>query len=215
MGQGMYIFCEQDSIAKENSAFKASLASLEQEMILKCNADWAPKTFNPDQPTGGNDYWGRTTILPALFRGTFLGGVVGTILTGTWRQRFNTVGHQLLLSGRNAGYTIPEDFKIAWAGLAFPNKNQHITEIRFQIGDRKYGRIDLEEMLVYNKPALVFTEGFTIEEEQSFDLYGFFEGPIPTDVSGYASINQYVIPLGFAAYKFIDKTLGDTGAAIT
>jgi len=226
MGQGGYVFCEQDSIMKENSVFRAGLANLETQMILKCNAEWAPKTWDPNNPFGGNNNWGRTSIIPALFDLSFNGGTTGA-QQATWRQDFTAVGHQLLIAGAHTGYTLAEDWKIAWAGLAFPNKNQHITEIRFQIGDRKYGRIDLEEMLVYNKPAIIFEEGFIIDEEQAFELHGYFQEPMATfalegstgsgvpsiyGLDAYTQTWQRIVMLGFAAYKFIDRALGNPGS---
>jgi len=209
MGQGGYVFCEWDSVAEQYPNFQAALAKLEQDMIAKCSAEWTPKTFGKLTPNSGQ--FGRTTILPALFFNRN-----GVRLSGSWRQLFTTAGHQLLISGNPAaGYVIPEDFKIAWMGLAFPNKQQHISEIRFQIGDRKFGRIDLEEMRVYNKPAIIFEEGFVIDEEQSFDLYGYVEGPIHVAEPWIAGVYQNIVMLGAAYYKIIDKVLGNCGAAIT
>jgi hypothetical protein len=187
-------------------------------MISKCNAEWAPKTFNLAKTLSPGDGYGRTTILPALFDDHFGFPMDSTrpitIGGGTWRQLFTTAGHQTVIAGVGAGNTIPEDFKVAWIGLAFPNKNQHITELKWQIGDRKYGRIDIEEMKGYNKPAFIFEEGFVIDEEQSFELYGFVEGPIPTHHDGYVGVHQRIVMLGAAYFKIIDKVLGNPGSPI-
>ena len=180
---------------------------LENDLILKCDADWH-RSFGFLTPDAGQ--YGRTTILPALFDG------FDAAQMAHWRQTITSTGHQTLISGAKTGNTIPEDFKVGWLGLAFPNKNQHITEIKFQIGDRKYGRIDLEEMHGYNKPAIIFEEGFAIDEEQSFELYGYVEGPIPVILGGPDTpcIYQRIVMLGAAYYKHIDKVLGAPGAAI-
>jgi len=183
--------------------------------------------------TPAKGQYGRTSILPALFDpniATYGGAAFGAAATGTfatppayWRQAFKDVGHQVILQGNRTGETMPEDWKVGWLGLAFPNKNQHITEIRFQIGDRKYGRINLEEMRIYNKPAIIFEEPFILDEETSFHLYGYFEGPIPEspfsptlEIEGEDEYVAYqrIIPLGEANYKMIDKALGQCGAAI-
>jgi len=215
----MYVICEWDSIAKNNSAFQRSLANLETQVINKCNVEWAPRRFNavkalsPDE--GG---YGRTTILPALFAdgaGTALDTTSGGgDPDGTWRLLLTTAGNQTLLQGASTGSTISEDFKIAWAGLAFPNKNEHISEIKFQIGDRKYGRIDLEVMLSYNKPAIIFEEGFLLDEETSFHLYGYVEGPIPVAHDQYTGVHQRIVMLGAAYFKVISKVLGNCAAPI-
>ena len=165
-------------------------------MIEKCSADWAPRSFGFMTP--GGDQYGRTTILPALFK-----GFAGSQLVH-WRQNITSTGNQLLLAGVRAGNTIPEDFKVAWVGLAFPDKQVNISEIKFQIGDTKYGRINLEELKCYDKPALIFEEGFVIDEETSFELYGYVE---------HADY-QRIVMLGACYYKVIDKVLGAPGSAI-
>ena len=231
MGQGGYIFCEWDSVQKEDREFQRVFAKLETDLINKCNAEWAPKTMGYLTPAAGQ--YGRTSILPALFDpnpNTYGGAAFGGALTGTfptppayWRQAFSQTGHQTLIQANGTGETLPEDWKVGWLGLAFPNKNQHITEIRFQIGDRKYGRINLEEMNIYNKPAIIFEEPFIIDEETAFHLYGYFEGPIPespfSPLLSIESVDTYVqyqriVMLGMANYKVVDRALGNTGAAI-
>lgn len=199
MGMGSYILCELDSVQKEFPDFQRALANLEAEAIAKCNADWKPRTFNLARPlTPGTKEYGRTTILPALFDDN-----TGTQMVH-WRQYFSSTGHQTLITGTRAGNVIPEDFKVAWIGLAFPNKNMQISEIKFQIGDRKYGRINLEELRSYNKPALIFEKGFIIDEETAFELYGYVEN------ADY----QRIVMLGSSYFKIIDKVLGNPGAAI-
>jgi len=206
MGLGGYIFCEWDSIQKEFPDFQRAFAELESRVIAKCDAEWAPKTIGYLTPRG--DQYGRTSIIPALFDDN-----TGTQMA-TWRQTITTAGHQTLITGTRAGNTLPEDFKVAWIGLAFPNKQQHITELKWQIGDRKYGRINVEEIHAYEKPAIIFENGLIIDEEQSFDLYGYVEGPIPVDHEGNEQIYQSIVMLGAAYFKFVDKVLGNTGAAI-
>lgn len=237
MGQGGYIFCEWDSISKAYPDYQLAFADLEEEIISLCNSTWAPKTFGGLVPDSGQ--YGRTTILPALFDpnpATYGGAAFGAGATGTfpappnyWRQAFHDTGHQILLQGCRSGEILPEDFNVAWMGLAFPNKNQHITEIRWQTSDRKFGRLNVEEMNIYNKPAIIFEEGFPIKEEQAFELYGYFEGPIPESpfsptlaippAAGEAAVDTYVayqriVMLGAAYYRIIDKVLGAPGAAI-
>ncbi|GAG88498.1 unnamed protein product, partial [marine sediment metagenome] len=160
MGQGGYIFCEWDSVNRQHAKFQDAFIELENRIISKCNAEWSPKTFGALTPN--NNQYGRTTILPQLFDTGPLtlhaGAQFGNAAAGNpalhgWRQTFVVAGNQTIIQGRGTGEVMPEDWKVAWIGLALPNKNQYLTEIKFQIGDRKYGRIDLEEMRIYNKPA--------------------------------------------------------------
>jgi len=232
MGQGGYIFCEWDSVENQAPQYQQVFARLENEMIAKCNSEWSPKTFGYLTP--GSGQYGRTSILPEMFDpnpNTYGGASFGanaaaatySLPPAYWRQAFSSTGHQTLIQGNGTGETLPEDWKVGWIGLAFPNKNQHITEIRFQIGDRKYGRINLEQMHIYNKPAIIFEEPFIIDEETSFHLYGYFEGPIPESpfspnltVAGATTYVQYqrIVMLGEAMYKTVDRALGNCGAAI-
>ena len=192
----MYIFCEWESIQDEYKNFQLALQKGENKMIQKCNAEWAPKTFGYLTPSEGQ--YGRTTILPELLDDW------NATQMAHWRQQFTTAGHQLIIAGAGAGNTLPEDLKVLWTGLAFPNKQMNISEVKWYIGDRKYGRLDLEEIHSYNKPAIVFQEPFIIDEETAFELYGYVEEP---DF-------QRIVMLGATYYKYIDKVLGNCGAAI-
>ncbi len=213
MGQGGYIFCELDSIQKSYPQFKNAVAALETKMITKCANDWYPK-LSPQQVfaklKSEDDPFGRTTILPALFD-DHSGNPMNS---ATWRQLFTTAGHQMMIQGSRSGEILAENFKIAWIGLAFPNKEQHITEVRWHLSNRKYGRINLEEMNLYNKPAVIFEEGIIINEEEAFHLYGYLKGPIPTAHDGNVGQYQSMVMLGAAYFDKIDKVLGNCGAAI-
>jgi len=243
LGQGGFIFCEWDSVQKEYPDFQRAFADLEVEAINSCTDKWFPK-LTPEQAFGyltpGTDQFGRTSILPALFdpnpntyNGQPFGGAAFSAAWPAppryWRQAFTQDDHQTLIQGQAGGETIPESFQVSWMGLAFPNKNQHITEIRWQTSDHKLVRVNIEEMLSYNKPAIIFEEGFLLKEEQAFHLYGYFEGSIPVSpfsptlaippAAGEAAVDTYVayqriVMLGAAYYKVIDKVLGNAGDAI-
>jgi len=140
----------------------------------------------------------------------------------SWNQTFeNKSGNQSIITGTRAGDTLPEDFKVAWIGLAFPNKTQHITEIKYQISDRKYGRLNLEEMLHgYECPAVIFEEGYVIDEETFFEMWAHldlgYSGLQPENGPGGRNsvLYQTVVMLGACYYKQIDRVLGVTGAVI-
>ncbi len=211
MGSGGYVICEMNSVQRSYPHFQQAFIDLEAEAIGMCKADWH-RAFGYLTPHSGQ--FGRTTILPALFDG------LDDAQMAHWRQTWTVTGNQTLISGTRAGNLIPEDFKIALIGLAFPNKNQHVTEIKMQIGDRKYGRMDIEEMRGYNLPAIIFDEGYILDEETAFDLYGYIEpgfgDALPDNGPGGVAdtIYQRIVLLGAAYYKQIDRVLGDCGAAI-
>ena len=108
--------------------------------------------------------------MPELFYGF---GQVAPTLT-TWLNYATALGHQGLLAGSNA-MSIYKDYKIGIAGFAFLDKVQNITEVKLQIGDTKFPRINLEEAMVYNKPAVIFETGFVVDEQTEFDLHGYVE----------------------------------------
>jgi len=66
MGGG-YVLCEWDEVARQAPQFQATFAALENDIIRKTAVDWAPRTFGAMLPS--SDQFGRTTILPAAFRG--------------------------------------------------------------------------------------------------------------------------------------------------
>lgn len=198
MGQGSYIFCEQKSLYETNSLYQQTLAGLEAKMIENANRYWSPLREGYLTPTA--DQWGRTSILPPLFQ-----NAAGSALAH-FRQYFASSGNQVILRGSGSGYTIPEDFKVAWAGLLFASEQVNVSDLKWQIGDKKYGRVDIEEIKGFEKPALVFEEGFILDEEQSFELYGYVDT---------AGVYQHIVPLGFCAFRKVDKVLGDCGSAIT
>jgi len=83
------------------------------------------------------------------------------------------------MSGSGTGGILLEDYKVGLAGLAFLDKAIRISEIKMQISDKKLPRINIEECLAYNKPAIIFETGYIIDEETGFDLYAYVttEGP--------------------------------------
>jgi hypothetical protein len=110
------------------------------------------------------------------------------------------------MAGVGNGYSIPEDYKVGLAGLAFLDKTIRVSEVKMQISDKKLPRINIEEAFVYNKPAVVFEEGFILDEETAFELYAYVltQGP------------QRIKLIGLQANRVKDKLLTtDTGAALT
>lgn len=206
---GGYVLCEWKSVQKEFPNFQRAFAKLETELITKCEAEWSPKRCGYLTPGPGE--FGRTTILPGLFWNHN-----GINFQHSWRQLLTTTGNQLLISGNPAnGWVIGEDYKVAWIGLAFPNKMQHVTEFRFQIGDKKYGRYNIQDLEAYNFPALVFEEGFIIDEEQSFDLWGYVDqAPTIGCANNLPGNYQSVVMLGALYYRIVDKLLGNTGTQL-
>ncbi len=179
-----YVICEYEKVKQNFPEFKATMEGLATTLRAICAADWSPKTFGGLTPTAGQ--FGETTILPAMFRDqtmtTANAGNMDTwnqTLTLTNAQRLLGGAHQTIMTGSGTGGILLEDYKIGLAGLVFLDKAIRISEIKMQISDRKLPRINIEEALAYNKPAIVFENGYIIDEETGFDLYAYVttQGP--------------------------------------
>jgi hypothetical protein len=203
---GGYVICEYESVKKEFPEFKAVMAELKTKLLESASKDWG---LSADKLTLKEGY--LTTILPALFRGQqTVANALGTQLT-TWDQTFTSTaafpipGSGIIMSGAASGATIPEDFKVGIAGLAFLDKAIRISEIKMQISELKLPRINIEEAFGYNKPAIIFEDGYVMNEKQSFELYAYVlsQGP------------QRIKLIGLQANKVKDKLFTTTpGAAL-
>ena len=195
MGSGSYVLAEENATKVNFSRYQTALAKAQTDLFAKCDHDWK-RTYGGLTPPAGS--YGATTIMPELFD-DYLGAQLVQ-----WRQNILLTGEQMVISGTRANHTLPEDWKVAWVGIALPNKHINISELRWQIGDRKFGRVNIEEMLGYPTPAVIFEQGFIIDEEESFELWANVEN------AGY----QRIVLLGEAAFRQTQNALGNTGAAI-
>ena len=194
---GGYVICEYQKVKDDFPEFKLVLNSLHQGLVAKAAADWSPKTFGGMAPR--SDQFGESTIMPQLFR-----DYSNTTFT-TWNQWIGATGHQTIMSGANSG-NIYEDYKIGLAGFALLDKAIKFAEIRMQISDKKLGRINIEEAFAYEKPAIIFEDGYILDEETGFDLYAYMLA------QGY----QRIKPIGFQLNRIPNKLqTTNTGAALT
>ena len=216
---GGYVICEYEEVKQEFPEFSAVMTKLRSQLIAKAEKDWnmafagrrkiaeaAARGVTLTSPGPGLDLdvdrgeFGETTILPALFDG--LAAAYQPL--NSWHQWFNATGHRTILSGADTGNRIYEDYKVGLIGLAFLDKAIRVSEIKMQISDKKLPRINIEEALAYNKPAIVFEEGFILDEEKAFDLYAFVVSQGP----------QRIKLIGLQLNKIKDKVLTNTGAAL-
>jgi len=170
-----YVICEYEKVKQNFPEFGTMMQNLRNSLIAEAASKWAPLTFGGLNPRSGQ--FGETTILPPLFNDLNGNQMV------TWKQNFTAlqvVGSlagtaQGLITGSGTAGTIPEDYMVGFAGVCFLDKAIKVSEIKIQIGDRKIGRINLEEAMVYNKPCVVLEEGFMLDEEEGFELYGYIQ----------------------------------------
>ena len=190
---GGYILCEYEDVKKEFPEFRTVMRDVKEELLSRAQADWG---IPREKFTLRQGY--VTSIIPSLFA-----DINGNRMA-TWDQWFNATGHQMIISGVATGRTIPEDYKVGLVGLAFLDKTIRISEMKMQISDKKLPRINIEEAFAYNQPAIIFEEGYILDEERSFELYAYIltQGP------------QRIKLIGLQANRVKDKVLTNTGAAL-
>jgi len=168
-----YVICEYEKVRQYMPEFASTMQKLKNDLIIKATADWDPITYGGIAPQSGQ--FGETTVMPNLFNG--LATAYQPLIS--WYQWLNNTGHRTIMTGTATGGTIYEDYKIGLAGLVLLSKAIRISEIRMQIGDKKIPRMNIEEAMAYNKPAVVFEQPFILDEETGFDLYAYVlsQGP--------------------------------------
>jgi len=215
---GGFVICEYEKVKEEFPEFVNVTSTLRSKLIDKARKDWGMEfagsrrvgeaakylgVNNFSAPGPGLDVhygegeFGETTIIPASFR-----NIANTTLV-TWNQWLTATGSNIIMSGANGG-NIYKDYKIGIAGLAFLDKAIRISEFKMQISDKKIPRVNIEEAFGYNKPAVIFEEGYILDEQTGFDLtaYVLSRGP------------QRIKLIGEMVYKVKDKMLTNTGAAL-
>lgn len=194
-----YVICEYEKVKEQFPDFKAVMDTLHANLIAKATKDWS-MPYGGMAPMAGQ--FGETTVMPELFLNAAGANLV------SWDQVFTaamvgTLTNQAIIWGSGTGGTLPEDYKVGLAGLVFLDKAIRISEIKMQISDKKIPRINLEEALAYNKPAVVLEEGFILDEETGFELYAYVHTPGP----------QAIKLLGFQLYRVPNKLqVTNTGA---
>ena len=199
---GGYVICEYSKVKDYFPEFQRMMSTLHTSLVARAAADWAPKTFGGMAPR--TNQFGESTIIPALFRGD-VQTAAGAGFLPTWNQHLATSGSRTIMTGSNAG-NIYEDYKIGLAGFVFLDKSINISEIKFQISDRKIGRINIEEAYTYEKPAIIFEDGLILDEETGFTLYAYVTSP--GDIR--------LAPIGFQLNRVANKLMTtNSGAALT
>lgn len=161
-----YVICDYAHIKDAFPEFKSTMEVLKTSLVEKSRAEWRPLEFGGLKPKSGQ--FGESTIMPELFANG-----AGAMLQ-TWNNRTTVQGHQLLMQGVNIP-NLPEDYKVGLIGIAFLDKSQKITEIRMDVSDKRLPRLNIEEMHAYDEPTVIFENGYILDEETGFQLWGFAE----------------------------------------
>jgi len=126
--------------------------------------------------------------------------VSSTTLSGTYsfRKNFGTTAWHTIFD-----YSVREDIIHAFAGFMITDEVLRLLELRFEIGDRKYPIIDIQEAKGWGSFAILFKEDvgkeLIAQEETSVYVRGYIES------TGY----QNIVPLGFQLYKRKDLVISE------
>lgn len=200
-----YVFIEGYRPLYTDEKFLKACFNIEGNMIAKLSSsEYWGRTHGGLDPARGQ--FGHTTILPEWFA-----DAAGDILnidhlpatwgTNSYRQLFTSTsptaaavpGWKTILQGGKSSEigNLPDKVALGLIGFAITSKLQPITKLKLQIGTQKGIVIDIEPMLAFNKPAMVFEDGWEVFPQDPIELRGFFEA------SGYVR----VVPLGLGFYK--------------
>lgn len=171
-----YVITELDKLRQTYPNFAQASEKLKKDTVDRAKEVWSGYNYGGMFPQGKQ--FGVTTLLPKFMLGSG---------TASFRQEFTSTGWQDIFNR-----TMDEDVIVGGMGFAIPDPSVNITELRMEIEDTKYPRVNIEELQCYKQPAVVFKQGWRCEEEQSFLLKGNVES------TGY----QRVVPINsFALVK--------------
>jgi len=203
-----YVFIEGNRPLYTDKKFLSACLSIEQNMIAKLTGteQWGRKHGGIDPARGE---FGHTTILPEWFcdeTGLAAGVLDKNHTPATWgtnsfRQLFTGTspathaipGWKTILQGGKVDElgNMPDKVALGLIGFAITSKINPITKLKLQLGTEKGVIIDIEQMKAFNKPSIIFEQGWEVYQQDPFELKGFFEA------SGYVR----VVPLGPGYYK--------------
>ena len=186
-----YMICEYKKIRQEYPEYQKSIKMCHEAVREKAQSAWPGlKISRSMYPIEGEI--GETTILPKFLRNR-----AGSKLS-SFRQNFASTGWQYIFYD-NANL-MDEDICVGIPGFGILSPTLNFDEIRMEIGDKKYARIDLEEAQGYEQPAIIFKEGLVIPEEKSYIIKGKFAA------TGY----QRIVPIqGLCLYKKKDSVISE------
>jgi len=187
-----YVIAPYTLVKKEFPEFRELLKTAHDATISRAENIWPGFKFGGLLP--GDREFGITTLLPDQ---VILNKARAPFGSYNWLQSFTAPGSWVDIFS----YDVPEDEIHTIVGFAIPDPTLIFSQLRFEIGDKKYPRIDLEEARAYAGEggiAIILKtdveKELVIQEETSVRLRGWQE-------YGTSGIVQRVIPLGIMAYK--------------
>jgi len=192
-----YIIAPLDKVKGENNhpAFEEVLKAVQDAAIEHAKEIWSGYTQGGLYPADG-----EFGICP-LRANEMASDVSITTLSSTYsfRKNFASTGWHRIFN-----YSTRKDVIHAFAGFAFTDETLRFLQLRFELGDRLYPIIDIQEAMGWGGFAILFKEDAGKElissEESRVLVRGYVEA------TGY----QRVVPLGVQLYKRKDMVITET-----
>ncbi len=192
-----YIIAPLDKIKGEGGfpEYASVLKDLQDAAIERAKQIWKGFDFGGLYP--GDNQFG---ICP-LRANEMAHDVTSTTLSGTYtfRKTFAATGWRNLFD-----YSVRDEIIHAFAGFMITDEINRVLETRFELGDRKYPILDLQEARGWGTFAIVFKEDKgkeLIAQERTSVLFKVYADSIGV---------QTVVPLGFQLYKRKDLVITET-----
>ncbi len=185
-----YIIAPLDKVKETFPEFRDALGDLQQAVIKRAEQIWPGFTFGGLTPR--QKEFGLTTILP---REIFGKG------TQTWLQNFAAPGSWTNIFS----YSVPVDEIHGFGGFAFTEPTLSFSQLRWEIGDRKFPIVNVEESRSFVNVAGGFAvvvksdrgKEMIADERTAVLVKGFQE-------RGTSGIRQRIVPIGLMAFRRVD-----------
>ncbi len=170
--------------------FREQYKALLEKAIAVAQRYWPGFEFGGVLP--GAQQFGITELLPNQIYG---GG------TATYVKRYGSTGSWCNIFS----YTVPQDQIHAFVGLAFTDPTLVFSHVRWELEDRKYPKVNIEEAHGWDTPfGIVFKadkeEELVVAEKMPVLIKGFQE-------RNTSAINQRIVPIGFMLYRRKDVAI--------
>ncbi|MGH2626371.1 MAG: hypothetical protein ACRDHY_06940 [Anaerolineales bacterium] len=177
----------------EYPEFRDALGDLQKEAIARASEVWSGWTFGGVRPEAKQ--FGVTGIMPRhMFGGD----------TATYTKAYGSQGSWANIFSR----VVPEDLIFGVAGFAFTDPTLIFSQVRWEVEDRIYPIVPIEEAHGWGLPFAVMLkqdrgESLIIPEEQRFLLRGFQERATRGQTAR-------IVPIGFMLYKNKDLVIRES-----
>ena len=101
-------------------------------------------------------------------------------------------------------YTVRDNMIHAFAGFSFTDQTLRVTQLRVEIGDRRFPIWDIQEAQLYDRFALV------LKEDEAKELIANPQERVLVRIYAESTGNQRVVPIGLSLFKTANLVLTET-----